>query len=217
MKCKYETVLFDLDGTLSRSGEGVRDCLRQTLLDMGCPEPDLSDYSTFIGPEMISTIKRLSGFTDDRISEALDIYKTHYETVGIYKNGVYDGIKELLTDLKASGVKLAVSSCKYEPFAVDVVKNLELFDYFDIVCGSVPDKRKSKAEIMLYAIKALGGRINSSVLIGDSEYDLHGAKTVNCDFIGVTYGYGNLKTMKAEGATVFADNADDLRKYLFVE
>lgn len=216
LKIKYKAVLFDLDGTLSESAPGIRYSLEETLKKMGQPVPDLSDYSVYVGPPLLNTLMNLCSMTKEEAENATEIYRGIYNTVGKYKNKLYDGIEELLTALKNSGAKIAVATSKYEPFAEDVIKIIGAYDYFDKICGSNLDgSRKDKKDIVEYARKELGLSENDKmVLVGDTFYDTKGALAAGIDFIGVNYGYGIKALMVESGGKNFADTPMDILKFL---
>lgn len=216
LKIKYKAVLFDLDGTLSESAPGIRYSLEETLKKMGQPVPDLSDYSVYVGPPLINTLMNLCSMTKEEAENATEIYRGIYNTVGKYKNKLYDGIEELLIALKDSDAKIAVATSKYEPFAEDVIKIIGAHDYFDKICGSNLDgSRKNKKDIVEYARKELGLSENDKmVLVGDTFYDTKGALAAGIDFIGVNYGYGNKALMVESGGKNFADTPMDILKFL---
>lgn len=213
---EYEYVLFDLDGTLSRSARGIRTSLEKTIRDMNKPAPDLSDYTKYIGPPLLNTFKNLCGFTEEESQKALEIYKHYYSTEGIYENYLYDGIKQVLSDLKKAGIKLAVCSSKYELFTRKVCSLLRIDSMFDAVCGSAKDgSRKEKEELIPYAVAHLGGSMRDRiVMIGDTRFDAAGARAAGVAFIGVTYGYGTKASMEEQGASCFADTPAQLLKIL---
>lgn len=217
MKCKYHTVMFDLDGTLSDSAQGVHDGVVAAVKAMGMPLPDLSDRSKYIGPPLLSTFQRLCGMTQEQSQRALYLYRDAYEKDGKYKNVLYQDIEQLLADLKASGAKVVVTTSKFDVFANDVLEFLHIRDYFDLVCGSNLDgSRKEKAEVIRFAAQQLGCEITKEmVLIGDTAFDAKGALETGCDFIAVTYGYGNPEEIKNLGVTKLASTVEGLREFLF--
>lgn len=214
---KYDYILFDLDGTLSESAPGIRKSIELTLQKLSKPVPDLSDYSKFIGPPLADTFSGLCGLSAEDTQKALVIYQDFYKIHGLKANRLYDGIEELLKKLYESDAKIAVCSSKQQKPADNVCNFLGITGYFDAVCGSAPDgSRKEKEEVIPYTVNVLGGKISDKVvMIGDTKFDAKGARLNNVDFIGVNYGYGTYETMTAEGASVFADSAQDLEKLLF--
>lgn len=213
---KYDYILFDLDGTLSESAAGIRQCIELTLEKLNKPCPDLSDYSKFIGPPLADTFSGLCGLSSKDTQRALVIYQEFYKEYGLKANRLYSGIEDLLSKLKLSSAKVAVCSSKQQKPADNVCEFLNITRYFDAICGSAADgSRKEKEEVIPYTVKLLGGKITDSVvMIGDTVFDAKGARLNGVDFIGVSYGYGNTEEMKAQGAKRFAENAAELEKML---
>ena len=212
---RYKYVLFDLDGTISRSAEGIRTSLEHAINQLGADMPDLSDYTKYIGPPLIDTFKNLVGLDDERAEIGAHLYRSYYSKRGKLLNHAYDGIAPLLEELKSKGVKLAVCTSKYEAFAEEIVDILDLKNYFDAVCGSnIDGSRKDKKDLIPYAVEALGGKFErdkeQTVLLGDTFYDARGAAECGIDFIGVEYGYGDKDAMVREGAKVFAKTTADI-------
>ena len=133
---KYDVALFDLDGTLSESGEGILDCVRIVFEEMKRPLPDEKTLASFIGPPLTDSLKRC-GFSEKDAEKGLQIYKKNFVETGIYKNKVYEGMYETLQALKENGVLLGVATTKYQPFADRIIKMLKLDSYFDFVGGSM--------------------------------------------------------------------------------
>lgn len=206
---KYKYVLLDLDGTISESAIGIRKSLEHAITSMNRPLPDLDDYTLYIGPPLIDTFRNLCHFSEEDSEIGTELYRQYYNEKGKYLNRAYDGIKELLAKVKSEGAKIAVCSSKYEKFAEEIIGILGLGEYFDAVCGSNLDgSRKDKKDLIPYAVKSLGGDIESdrdkTVLVGDTYFDARGARQVQIAFIGAEYGYGSTEKMKDEGAELFA-------------
>ena len=216
---KYKYILFDLDGTISESAVGIRESLEYAIAKLGKPVPDLSDYTLYIGPPLLDTFKNLCHFSEEVSREGVEIYRGYYDEKGKFANKAYSGVKELLESIKAQGCKVAVCSSKYETFAKEIIVILGLEKYFDAVCGSTLDgSRKDKKDLIPYAVESLGGNIETDrekvVMIGDTYFDARGAVQTGVDFIGVTYGYGSIEQMKADGAVNLAATPSDILTFL---
>lgn len=212
---KYKYVLFDLDGTISESAPGIRQSLEYAIRSMNKPLPNLDDYTLYIGPPLIDTFLNLCHFSREEGLDATEIYRKYYNSKGKYLNRLYDGMKEVLSQLKANGIRVAVCSSKYEKFAEEIVDILGVSEYFDAVCGSYLDgSRKDKKDLIPYALKSLGGELEAdrqnTVMIGDTFFDALGARQCGVDFIGAEYGYGSINAMKDEGAEVFVKTPSDI-------
>ena len=214
---RYDIALFDLDGTISESAEGIKYCIKLTLDEMGKPHPDLSDYSKYIGPPLVKTFQKLCLLNEEEAQKAVEIYVKHYDVEGLKRNRLYQGIEDVLKACNDNGVRIAVCSSKNERIASEVVALLGVTKYFDALCGSnIDGTRKEKQELIPYALKTLHAKGGERVvMIGDTKFDCVGAKKCGVDFIGVTYGYGKKQDMIDEGAQIFAATPSDLHKLLF--
>ena len=226
---KYDIVLFDLDGTVSESGEGILDCVRMMFEEMNKPLPDEKSLAAFIGPPMYDSLKRC-GFNRTDAEKGVEIYKSNFVKHGIYKNRVYDGLNDVLKRLKKNGIRLGVASTKYQKFVDKIITMLGLDDCFEIVGGSnslagqKPENdeppRANKIEVMNYVINSLRKSDNDRiVMIGDTKYDAEGASAVGCDFIGCLYGYGTKEEMEAfytAGKPVFVETPSEIADKLII-
>lgn len=209
---KYDAVLFDLDGTLSESAPGIRKSIEMTLTELGRPIPDLSDYTKYVGPPLDRTLTGMCGMSREEAMAALPIYRRNYDIYGTPSNRLFDGLTEVLTELRAKGVKLAVCTSKNERLAGRVTDRLGVTDHMDAICGSRDDGgRKDKNELIPYALHRLGDvSADRAVMVGDTRFDTVGAVQSGVDFVGVLYGYGTRQSMEDSGATVFAETPDEL-------
>lgn len=212
---KYKYILFDLDGTLSASAEGIRYSLEKTCEAVGVEGVDFSDYTKYIGPPLVSTFKNICKFPDEIFDKAYDIYMRHYAEKGIFMNKPYDGIEETLVKLREKGFKLAVCSSKLEENSEKVVDIIGLTKYFDAVCGSNRDStRKDKKDLIPYAVERLGGTLDKAVMIGDTYFDAKGAELCGVDYIACAYGYGDMAKMLEYPHIAVAENPIDILNIL---
>lgn len=223
---KYDIALFDLDGTLSESGEGILECVRMIFSEMKRPLPPEEEIRKFIGPPMYESLKRV-GFDHKDAEIGVEIYKRNFIKTGIYKNKVYDGMFDVLDKLKAEGVRLGVASTKYQVFTDRIIKMLKLDKYFDVVGGSTSltgdsleseKPRHDKVEVMNYVIDSLKtNRDETAVMIGDTRFDADGAAKTGCDFIGCLFGYGTKQEMQEYytiGTPLFAQTPSDIASFI---
>ncbi len=208
---KYKYILFDLDGTVSRSAEGIRGGLETVLAHYDIKGVDLSDYTKYIGPPLLDTLRNLCKMPEELCDEAYEIYRDFYAREGRFMNKPYDGIKEVLITLRENGAKLAVCTSKLEATAVTVVTELGLIDYFDVIAGSNRDStRKDKKDLIPYALEKLGGDIENAVMLGDTWYDAKGAAECSVDFIACSYGYGKDEDMAKYNPVAWARSPQEL-------
>jgi len=212
MRCKYDYVLFDLDGTLTASAPGIRRCIELTMEKMGKEIPDLEDYSRYIGPPLVRTFQRVCHLSEAESKEALAIYLDYYDTEGEPRNSLFEGTREMLLKLKESNAKVAVCTSKNEISAKNVCDYLGITELLDALCGSDHSTgRREKEDIIPYAMSTLGAAPDARVvMIGDTDFDTKGAAANKVDFIGVTYGYGKKEDMIKAGARIFAESSREL-------
>ena len=213
MKSVYDVVLFDLDGTLTKSDPGITGSVIATLNEMQLAIPQ--NLYSFIGPPLYESFQSYCNMTDDQAREAVLIYRKYYNETGIFKNSVYPGILELLQLLRESGVKLGVATSKPQPQAEMVLNHYKIAPFLDVICGANADERSStKTQLIEKAVDACKAEKSRTVMIGDTRYDAFGAKSTGVDFIGVLYGYGSQEEMEHEGAQAFAKSAQELKNLL---
>ena len=207
MNCK--SVIFDLDGTLTDSGEGITKCVRLALEHFGIPVKNLDDLRFFVGPPLRDSFVK-AGVPEDKVEEAIAVYRSRYTNVGLFENTPYSGIRELLEKLTALGYRLFVATSKPEEMAVRVLKKFDLFRYFEKVCGATMDKsRDSKSAVIAYLLAECSNGENA-IMVGDTAFDVIGAAEHKIPTIGVSWGYGNTEEMKSAGAVSIANTPDEL-------
>lgn len=215
----YQVVLFDLDGTLTDSREGICKSVQYALVKVGRPAPELKDLECFIGPPLKTSFREFYQITGEEADRAVAFYRERYSDVGKYENKPYEGISELLDALKKAGYVLAVASSKPELYVEDILKYFHLYEYFDYVVGSdMEGKRGEKEDVIREAFHRMGldekMRKEQAVMIGDRHFDINGAKYFGIDSIGVTYGFAKDGELEEAGATYVVESVRDLQKLL---
>ena len=208
-----KSILFDLDGTLTDSGEGIMNCAVYALAHFGIEAPSKEQLRTIVGPPLSESFARL-GVEPDKIEEAIQLYRSRYIPIGFYENSPYEGIDKLLEQLKADGHRLYVATSKPEWMAVKVLEYFDLAKYFDIICGAATDmSRNTKGAVIAYLLEQCGQQ-DHAVMVGDTVYDVLGAKEHNIPCVGVTWGYGIEADMVQAEAYAIAHTMDELYKLL---
>ena len=209
----YQTILFDLDGTLTNPSLGITNSLAYALEKFNIEVTDKKELYRFIGPPLQDSFENFYHFSKEDILKAVDFYRDYFRHKGLYENEVYQGIPDLLERLKAQGKKLLVATSKPEEFARQILKHFELFDYFDLVAGASMDgSRRLKGDVIAHALTtAQVSDLSATIMIGDREHDIIGAKKNGLDAIGVLYGFGNREELKKAGATYIATNVEELQ------
>ena len=186
----YKCVLFDMDGTLVNSYEGIYRAYRQAFACLGLPFLGDAFVQTAIGAPLPFVFEHLCGMSRERAVQAIRCYREYYAKQGWRQVQVYDGMRETLGELKEAGCFLATATLKKETFAKQILQETGLLSLFDAVCGMDEDDRLTKADLIRRGMEAAGALPEETVLVGDSEFDLAGAGQAGIDFLAVTYGFG---------------------------
>lgn len=212
----YKTILFDLDGTLTDPRLGITNSVMHALKKFHINVEDRASLYKFIGPPLKESFERYYGFTDEECSLAVTYYREYFRDKGIYENELYDGIEEMLKQIKESGREIILATSKPEEFALEILRYFHIDHYFDFVAGSAMDEtRVRKAEVIAYALESHGiTDLSSAVMIGDREHDILGAKEIGLDSVGVLYGYGSREELQNAGATYIAERIEDVMHLL---
>ena len=211
----YDVVLFDLDGTLTDPELGITSCVQYALRHFGIEVEDRSSLRPFIGPPLVDSFMEFYHFSREQAEEATAKYRERFSTVGLFENEVYPGIELLLDKLKQQGKLVGVCTSKPEKFAVQILEHFGLDGYFDEICGAdmSTNGRNSKEAVLSYALDRMDVNDKSRVvLVGDTKFDVKGAKTVGVDAIGVTYGFGSRHELA--GAVAIVDTVAELERAL---
>jgi phosphoglycolate phosphatase len=214
----YQYILFDLDGTLTNPKEGITKSVQYALRAFQI-EAETDDLVDFIGPPLLESFQKYYGLTKEQAIWAVQKYRERFEDVGIFENGVYPEIHELLADLKKSGKKIALATSKPEIYARRILDNYELTPYFDAIVGSLMNGvRVDKAEVIEEALHQLGIDDSDSrqqvLMVGDRLHDMVGAVKNGIDGLGVYYGYAHEGELEAAGATHTVRTVAELSHYL---
>lgn len=201
---KFDTLLFDLDGTLTDSTEGILKCLAYALERMGYEVPE--DTNKFLGPPLRQSLTEFLGMSMEQADEAVRIFRERYSVVGLFENRVYDGIPGMLERLKSGGKRIMVATSKAEIYAVRIFERFGLAQYFEIVGGAELDgSRDYKDEVIEYVLAKAGITDRSTVLmIGDRRQDVLGAHKTNIECMGILWGFGSMEELTQAGADYIA-------------
>lgn len=204
-----KSILFDLDGTLTDSGEGIINCAAAALDHFGLNVPSREEMRVFVGPPLHETFVKF-GVPADRAEEAVAVYRKRYIPIGAYENTPYPGIEDLLKKLKEAGYSLYVATSKPEETSVKILKHFKLDSYFTRICGAAFDRSRGSKEAVIAYLLEQSGEKDNMIMVGDTAFDVIGAKAHGIPTIGVSWGYGEVKDMIDAGAAAIAYSMDEL-------
>ncbi len=206
-----KAILFDLDGTLIDSSEGITKSAQYALAHYGIDEPDLKKLFFFIGPPLEYTFRTHYGFSEEKADEAVDVYRERYHDIGIFECKLYPGVGECIEELKRRGYMIGMASSKPEQSCRRILEHFGILELFDDVVGATFDGRIDTKEEVLNEVMRRWSDIprEEMCLIGDTMFDIEGANKVGVPSIAVSFGFGNVDEMLKAGAKTVVD---DLRK-----
>lgn len=209
---RYDAVLFDLDGTLTASAPGIFGSVQHALMQLGYPPLEDSKLPGFVGPPLYESFERIAGLDASQAEQAVAAYREHYEDSGLFRATVYEGIPNLLRQLRAQGVYVALASAKPIALAHRVLEHFGLTRFFDRVVGADPGRRESDKQSLLQ--DALPARYERAAMVGDRRYDMEAAKALGLDAVGATWGYGTEAELREAGADAVAHTVGEAARYL---
>ena len=212
----YRAILFDLDGTLTASAEGITKSVRYALHKLGIDEPDLHKLEAFVGPPLLDQFMEAYGLDEAAAWQAVGYYRERYAQQGIYENQPYEGIRELLQELKARGYILGVASSKPIVYVRQILEHFKLASFFTVIEGSQMDgSRTTKGEVIQEALRGLKmeGQREQVVMVGDRKHDILGARDAGIDCVAVAYGYGSTQELEQAGPVMIAPTIEGLQRF----
>ena len=211
---RYNTILIDLDGTLTDSKIGITKSVQHALGKMGIIENDLDKLEKFIGPPLVDSFMEYCNFDEKQASVAISYYREYYSVTGIYENTMYSGIEKLLELLKNQGKNIVLATSKPTVFAEIILKHFDVYSYFSLVVGSNLDgTRGTKGQVIKYILDNIKENSKNIIMIGDRKHDIIGADENNIDSIGVTYGYGSKEEMAYMKPTYVVNSVQELIEF----
>lgn len=211
----YQTILFDVDGTLCDPGKSMIECAKYALSKFNIHETDETNLRRLIGPPLEHAFRDYYGFDEVQADQAVAHFRDMTQREGIQLYEAYPGISELLNELKQLGRRLAVVTSKIDHIAKETLAKTGLIDYFEFISAQQPNAVVDKEEILAKALSELNVTDNSKVvMIGDRRHDVEAAKVHSIDSIGVLWGYGDQEELENEGATHIVANTNELKQLL---
>lgn len=208
-------VLVDLDGTITNSEEGVTKCIQYALHHYGIEVEDLKQLRKYIGPPITWSFAD-AGMPEDKVDEAIAKYRERYLSVGEYEAYIYEGVPQMLKDLRAAGKKLILATSKPLPLAKRVCEHFQVDVLMDQLCGAGSDKTMNqKWQVIDYILKDNNITDKSEVImVGDTRFDVEGANINGIKTIGVLWGFGTRESLEKEGAAYIAETPEEVTKLI---
>ena len=209
----FECILFDFDGTLMDTSEGIFESIGKVAEHYGVTL-STEQLRAFIGPPLKESFPSIMGLPASEVQNAIGIYRKHYAAGALFRSRVYDGIEAMLSHLKAAGRRLFVTTSKPENFTKQILAQKGIAHFFQFVGGSDEDEktRVEKADVIEYVLNAaqIADKRGECLLAGDRCYDVAGAHAVGIKCAGVLWGFGSKDEMSA--ADFLVDTPDELER-----
>ena len=218
LKTNYNNILFDLDGTITDSKDGIFKSLRYAFDKLGEEQPEEKFLMSFLGPPLWDSFTHKLGYDQEKANLAVAYFRERFQPLGIYENKLYPGIKELLHMLsQRNDVKIYLATAKPLPSAIKVIEYFKIDKYFTDISGATFDGAvKGKSQVIGNLLNRIGEiDKNKTIMIGDRDHDVMGAKEHGIVSAGVLYGYGSKEELLA--ADYIAKDIDDLKNILLQE
>lgn len=205
MKDKFDLILFDVDGTLTDSGEGITKCVQYSLEKYGIFEKDRKKLECFIGPPLIDSYMKYYGFSREQAIEARNVFNERYQPIGWKENKLYPGIENVLKTLQEQGKMLGIATSKPENMAEKVLKLFGLWDYFSVFCAApnngIGGEKAGRIRAAMEKAGELGCAVEHPIMVGDTRFDVLGAHECGIPCVGVAWGFavdGELEACNTE-------------------
>ncbi|MDF2564185.1 MAG: 5-nucleotidase [Massilibacillus sp.] len=213
---KYNTIFFDLDGTLSDSALGIIRCLQYSLEKFNIVDTEGDKLRHYIGPSLTETYTKIYGMSDEEAVQATEFYRERFEREGIKENVMFEGVDHLLAGLKAQKKTMVLATAKPTEHAKKILEYYQIDHYFTVIAGSNLDgTREHKGEVIEFALSQLENRdVKNIIMVGDRQHDILGAKENDLAVIGVGYGYGTLEELTEAKPDKIVTSVEELSKLL---
>ena len=212
----FDTILFDLDGTLTDPSLGITNSVIYALKKFGIEETDREKLYSFIGPPLSDAFKNYYGFSKEKSQLAVEYYREYFAPKGLFENSVFDGVDKMLKTLKSKGKTLIIATSKPQVFADKILKHFNLYEFFDFVVGSNLDgSLTKKSDVIEKVLSILKPKDKSNIcMVGDRMHDMNGAIQNGITPIGVSFGFGSIDELKNSGAEYIINSVLELTEFL---
>lgn len=210
-KLEQNIILFDLDGTLTDSAEGVIRSVQYMQEKMNLPKWADADLRFIVGPPLMTSFVEELQMTNDQAEQALLFFRERYASVGLFENKLFDGVVEMLEALKAKGKRLAVATSKKEESAIRILAHFGVSEYFEVIGGDDREVgRDTKAKVIDYVLETMQAELADVIMVGDRKFDVEGAHSIGIPCIGVLYGYGDRAEFEAYNTDYIVETPNDI-------
>jgi phosphoglycolate phosphatase len=206
-----EYYIFDLDGTLTDSSDGIINSIFYALDELKITKPEKEFAKSFIGPPLTKTFASLIP-AEIKTEDAIKKYREYYATKGIYENKLYNGVVEMLEKLKKENKKIALGTAKPTYFAREILQHFNIYDAFDVVIGSHLSGGRTDKKDIIYEVKDQWGWQKSDLvtMVGDRDTDIIGGQHFDFHTIAVSYGYGSVEELTNCNPTHLVNSVDEI-------
>jgi phosphoglycolate phosphatase len=211
---KYTNIIFDLDGTLTNPYEGIYNSLLYTIRKMGIGDIPLAVPHNFIGPPLQQSFSDLYGLNEQNTELAVQYYREYYQKHGLYENTPYPGIAELLFELSSRGKRLFIATSKHHEIAWEIIQYFELDKYFEDLEGADGAGNHTKGSLIINLIDKYRLDRKETLMIGDTHFDMQGAKDAEIDVVACGYGFGKEEELRSFNPVAFVEDVEDLVEIL---
>ena len=212
----FHTVLFDFDGTVFDTVEGITKSVRYAINKHGMDAP-LDALRCFAGPPLVEKFMEVFHVSEVMALQLVEEYRERYKPIGLYECRVFPGVKELLTALRSRGIKTGITTLKPQEHAETLLGREGMLPLFDVIYGATLSQNETKRQLVERAMRTLDAAADRTVLVGDTKYDIQGAHAAGIPAIGVRYGYAAAGELEAAGADWIAEDMVQLKKLLLGE
>ena len=212
---KFNTILFDLDGTLTDPSIGITNSVQYALEKFGIAVEDKRTLYPFIGPPLSESFMKFYNLSASDAKKAISYYREYYGDKGLYENVLFQGIPELLQSLTDGGATVLLATIKPTGYTKTTLDYFGISHFFQFIAGANMDESRSrKAELIAYALKNCPNASKNAVMVGDRENDILGAKETGIASVGVLFGFGSRAELEKAGADYIVPSISALQSLL---
>ncbi|MCI1750659.1 HAD hydrolase-like protein [Megasphaera cerevisiae] len=209
----YKYVLFDLDGTLTDSKEGIIKSVAYALHQLGETTEGRLDQHVVVGPPLLTTFREVYGFSDEKAKRAYGYFQERYSTLGKFENRAFDGVVPMLRQFGDKGIRCFVATSKPQVHAEAICQKFGIAPYVEKIAGPAVGGTDSKADIMKRILAHIGTvQTGEAVMVGDRRFDVIGARMTGMPVILVGFGYGNEAERQEFPPDIFVETVEDLKQ-----